>query len=68
MACEEKIRLIQEYMDATAELSKALRELHLRGTSDTAEYRRLQRVVNERGIKLEQARMAFEKHTSEHDC
>ena len=68
MACEEKRRLIEEYTDAAAELSKALGELHLRTVSGEAEHGRLQRIVAERGVKLEQARIAFEKHTSEHGC
>lgn len=68
VTCEEKMRLIEEYTHAAAELTNALRKLHLRSISGKAEKGRLQRIVAERGIELERARRAFEKHTSEHGC
>lgn len=68
VACEEKIRLIQEYIQAAAELSQALGELHLRSVSGPEEHGRLQSIVDACEIKSAQARMAFEKHTSEHGC
>lgn len=68
MVCEEKLRLIEAYTRAAAELSNALGEFRLRNIPGKAEHERLQRIVDERGIKLEQARIAFEQHTSEHGC
>jgi hypothetical protein len=68
VACEEKRRLIEAYTNAATELSNALTELHLRIVSSQAEHGRLQRIVSECELKLEHARIAFEKHTSEHGC
>lgn len=68
MTCEEKLRLIQEYTHAATELSDALTKLHMRTLTGQAEQVRLQDIVQELGLKLEQARVAFEKHTSAHGC
>jgi len=69
VACEEKIRLIEEYINAAAELSNALGELRLKARrSGPAEHGRHQRIVDQREIRLEQARVAFEEHTSQHGC
>ena len=68
MVCDDKLRLIEAYTHAAAELSQAIGELHFRSVAGEAEHGRLQRIVDERGIKLEQARRAFELHTSEHGC
>jgi len=75
VACEEKLRLIEEYTNAATHLSDARTKLHLRIASGEAElryrqaeYERLQGIVQECGLKVEQAREAFEAHTSEHGC
>jgi len=68
MACEEKIRLIQEYTHAATELSDSLTKLHMRTLTGQSEQVRLQDIVQELGLKVEQARAAFEKHTAEHHC
>jgi hypothetical protein len=68
VTCEEKMRLIEEYTHAPAELTNALKELHLRSVSGKAEKGGLQRIVAKREVELEQARRAFEKHTAEHGC
>jgi hypothetical protein len=67
------MRLIEEYTNAATELSDALTKLHLRSAeagyrSKQADNERFQGIVRECELKLEQARMAFEKHTAEHGC
>ena len=69
MACEEKMRLIEEYMRAASELSDALRELHLKALHAAPErHGQLQGIVAECEIKLKEARVAFEEHGSRHCC
>jgi hypothetical protein len=68
VSCEEKIRLIEEFTHAAAELSNALRELGLLSVSGKAERSQFQRVIDGCKIKLEQARISFERHTAEHGC
>jgi hypothetical protein len=65
VTCEEKIRLIEEYTHAGADLSNALGLLSVSGKVQRSQF---QRFVDDCGIKLEQARIAFEKHTAEHEC
>jgi hypothetical protein len=60
--------LIQEYTNAATELSGTLTELHLRSVAGQEEQGRLQNIVSKRGLELEQARTAFEDHTSGHGC
>jgi hypothetical protein len=67
--CDEKTRLAQQYEFATAQFSKAVKELSQKiGTSSKEEYARLDRVANESRVKSEQARLALEQHIASHRC
>ena len=69
MSCEEKTRLATEYEAATPAFSEAVKELHRKiGNSPRKEYRRLERMSTEAGVKSEQARLALEQHISTHRC
>lgn len=70
MSCEEKMRLIEEYMRAASELSDAVKELRSKVGSrcGPAECGRLQGIVDERESMLEQVGVALEEHTSQHGC
>jgi hypothetical protein len=67
--CDEKTRLAQQYELATAQFSKAVKELsQIIGTSSKEEYARLERVANESRVKSEQGRLALEQHITSHRC
>jgi hypothetical protein len=69
VACDEKTRLAMEYEAATSAFSEAVKELHRKiGTSPKEEYKRLERISTEAGVKSEQARLALEQHISTHRC
>jgi uncharacterized protein YjcR len=69
MICEEKIRLMAEYEEATSVFSQAVKELRQKiGTSPSEEYKRLAQNSNEARVKAEQARFALEQHISAHHC
>jgi hypothetical protein len=61
---------IREYTRAASELTDALVQLRSKARSlcGPAEYQRRENIVSKCQIKLDQARAAFEEHTSEHGC
>jgi hypothetical protein len=70
MACEEKSRLIEQYIRAASDLSDALTTLHSKARSrcGPGEYQSREGIVAECETKLEQARAVFEEHTSRLGC
>jgi hypothetical protein len=67
--CELKARLLKAYQAGTEEFSRAVTELQqLRGKLQLDEYRRLQQSSEEARLKSEEARIALEKHITEHRC
>jgi hypothetical protein len=69
MICEEKIRLMAEYEEATSVFSQAVKELRRKiGTSPREEYKRLAQNSTDARVKAEQARLTLEQHISAHHC
>lgn len=69
MACKEKTQLVNEYEMKTQKFAAVLTELQQKmGTSTKTEYTRLQLLVDEARVQLEQARLALERHIAEHKC
>jgi hypothetical protein len=69
MTCDEKVRLLRQYDDATLAFSNAVQEQRLKiGTAPRDEYQRLERISNEARVQSEQARLALEQHIATHGC
>jgi hypothetical protein len=69
MGCLDKERIVSEYEIATARFADAVHELKQNiGTSERSEYDRLLREANEHRIKSEEARLALERHLTQHGC
>jgi hypothetical protein len=67
--CAEKSRLLEQYQEATAKFSAAVRQLQKKiGTSSKDEYDRLQRASDEMRVASERARLALEQHVALHRC
>jgi hypothetical protein len=67
--CEEKCRLLREYDSATADFSRAVQVLHSRlGVLSREEYAKLKHFSEHSRLRSEQARLALERHVSEHKC
>jgi hypothetical protein len=65
----EKTRIATEYEAATLKFSEAVTQLYRNiGTSSKEEYDRLNQIADETRGKSEQARLALEKHITEHCC
>jgi len=66
--CQEKATLLEEYEAATRKFADAVAQLKQRtGTSAQLEYQRLQRACDEARVQSEQARLAWEQHTADHE-
>lgn len=69
MDCKEKARLVVDYEAKTARFSRAVTVLQSKmATSPKEEYYRLQRLVDKARVESEGARLALERHISEHGC
>lgn len=69
MDCKEKARLVIDYDAKTASFSRAVTVFQGKlATSAKEEYDRLQRRVDEARVESEGARLALERHISEHGC
>ncbi len=69
MDCEEKARLVGDYEQKTARFSHAVTVRQSKmATSLKEEYDRLQRFVDQARVESEGARLALERHVSEHGC
>jgi hypothetical protein len=67
--CDAKLRLSLEWNKAAQEYSDAVTNLSVKiGISVQPEYQRLQHLVEEPRIALEQARPELDKHVSDHHC
>ncbi|MGA8042278.1 MAG: hypothetical protein WCA37_05690 [Terracidiphilus sp.] len=64
-----KVQLASEDEAATAEFSKAVAEPQRNiGTSSKEKYEELGRIATDARLRSEQARLALEKHTADHQC
>ena len=69
MACEEKIRLAEEYRRTVLIFGAAVSELQeLMATSSKQQYERLRIRSEDARLKCERARIALEDHTTLHGC
>jgi hypothetical protein len=67
--CEERSRLLQAYNDATREFSDRVSALNARiGVTPKHEYDLLERAAEDARLKSEQARIAYERHVTDHGC
>jgi hypothetical protein len=67
--CEEKARFVDEHHLAALEYSRALRVLNQeRKVSSVREYHRLRKIVDEEAANSERARLALQRHQTEHGC
>jgi hypothetical protein len=67
--CEDRSRLLQAYNDATREFSDRVSALNARiGVTPKHEYDLLDRAAADARLKSEQARIAYERHVSDHCC
>jgi hypothetical protein len=67
--CEEKERLINAYAKTSAELTASIEALKKKeGTSTKDEYDALCRASEDAHMRNEQARLAYERHSQDHDC
>ena len=67
--CPVKERLIQKYNDATKNYSRALNTLRAKmGTSSKPQYQQMLQESEEARERSEQARLALQRHVSEHGC
>jgi hypothetical protein len=55
MSCDEKVRLLRQYDDATLAFSKAVRELRRKCGEPAEEYERFERISSNVRVKSEQA-------------
>ena len=68
-ACAEKANLLNEYDTAAAEFSRTVTVLNRRmGVMTHDEYIRILQFSEQARIRSEQARLALERHVSEHGC
>lgn len=69
IACEEKARLMRQYIAATSDYSRAVQELKSRtGVMKKAEYNKLYRYVENAREAALAVRAALDQHTAEHGC
>jgi hypothetical protein len=69
MLCEEKARLFAEYNKAALIYSRLLTRLNQRMPKiSQAEHERIRREADAASIKSKEARLAYERHTTEHGC
>ena len=69
VACTEKADLLNQYDTAAAEFSRTVTVLNRRmGVMTHDEYVRILRFSEQARIWSEQARLALERHVSEHGC
>jgi hypothetical protein len=67
--CEEKARLVEEHHRAALAYSQALRALNQqRKVSSAPEYQRLRKTVDDKVANSEKARLALQRHQTEHGC
>jgi hypothetical protein len=67
--CEEKVRLLEEYQEASQRYASSVRELKQKiGTTPKDRYDGLHRASDEARVKTEQARIALEQHMAAHGC
>jgi hypothetical protein len=67
--CEEKLRLTRNYQEANARFSDAVSLLAQKmGTVPRDEYERVRHKAEQLRQDSEKARMALERHISQHDC
>ena len=69
IGCEEKERLINTYAKTSAELTESIEALKKKeGISTKDEYDALCRASEDAHMRNEQARLAYERHSQDHDC
>ena len=69
MDCEEKTRLLKAYDKASTEVSDAVAALRqFSGTTPQEAYEALYRASQDAHMRAEQTRLAFERHSQDHQC
>jgi hypothetical protein len=67
--CKEYVRLLEVYQKAVALYSTTLNAMEVSiGTTPQHEYQRTVGYVEQSRLRSEQARIALEKHKTEHGC